>query len=208
MSTYTWPAGIAYTPLSADWWLVGSDITTRSVLGAGQQTSAVPGAVWSAVLNFSPDSDARRHALLGFLRGLNGKEHRVALWDMRKFSAAGVQGSPSGTIATSGLTLSAAAAQFASSVSIAGCGAGATLAAGDMFKVGGQLIENTALATANGSGVMTVAVPQRLRAAAASGAAVTVVKPTALFVLKEPFHALRERARYTAFSVEFEEVYA
>jgi hypothetical protein len=178
------------------------------VLGAGQQTTAVPGAWWNAALTFSPDTDANRHALLGFLRKLNGKEHRVALWDMRKFGAAGAHGYPAGTIATSGLTLSASAAQFAASISIAGCGAGATLAPGDMIGVGGQLIENPATATANGSGVMTVLVPQRLRAAASSGAAVTVAQPTALFVLKDPFHALRDATRYASFSVEFEEVFA
>lgn len=207
MSTYAWGTGRPFDCSNADYWLSGTDITTRSVLGGGQQTSGVPGAHWLASLTFAPDQSANRHTLIGFLRKLNGKEHRIALWDVRKFSAAGVQGSPAGTINTSGVTVSVAAAQFASTVTLAGCGAGATLLAGDMLGIGGQLIENPETATANGSGVMTVQVPQRLRQAAAAAAAVTLIKPTALFVLSEPFRAPRSRAWYEEFAIELEEVF-
>lgn len=209
MSTYTWPSGRTYAPLSFDMWLSGSDLTTRSVLGGGQQTTAVPGAWWNVAMTFPPASDADRHALIGLLRKLNGREHRMALWDMRKFGVSDAHGYPAGTIATSGVTAGGSAAQFASTLTLAGCGAGATLKPGDMWSVGGQLVENPALATANGSGVMTVLVPQRLRAAVASGAAVTLVQPTALFVLKDPVHSLRDATRYaSSITVEFEEVFA
>ncbi len=77
-----------------------------------------------------------------------------------------------------------------------------------MFAVNGQLIENCELATASAGGDMTVLVPSRLRAQALADAAVTLIKPTALFVLSDVFHGPRASAMYESFMVEFEEVFA
>lgn len=208
MTTYAWPARAGFFPQSLDMWMLDNDIITRSVLGGGQQTGGVPGGHWRAAFMFSKDNSDRRQDLLGFLRGLNGKEHRVALYDMRKFSAAGVQGSPGGTINTSGVTLNATAGQWATSVQLAGCGNATTLKPGDMLSINGQLIENPELATASAGGLMTVRVPHRLRRTAVAATPVTLVKPTALFVLAEPFHGPRIKPWYEDFAVEFEEVFA
>lgn len=189
-------------------WLENVDITERSVLGGGQQTTGRPGAHWRYAMTFAPDQSANRLALLGFLRKLNGKEHRVSLYDMRKFSAANVQGEPAGTMATAGVLVKTTAAQFAITLDLKNCGAGATLLPGDMFAVNGQQIENCELATADGLGDMTVLVPSRLRAQALLDAVVTTAKPTALFVLADVFHAPRSAAFYESFTVEFEEVFA
>lgn len=206
MTTYTWPTREGFFPKQVDFWMERNDLVTRSVLSGGQQTSGVPGGFWRAALMFPLDKSPVRQDLLGFLRGLNGKEHRIALWDLRKFSAAGVQGSPAGTINTAGVTLNATAGQWATSVQLVGCGNTTTLLPGDMLGINGQLIENPELATASAGGLMTVRVPQRLRQTAVAGAPVTLVKPTALFVLSEPFHGPRSAKNYDEFAIDLEEV--
>lgn len=208
MTTYAWPTRDGFTPTSFDLWLVDNDLVTRSVLGGGQQTAGVPGGHWRASMSFPAGDYSTRQDLLGFLRGLNGKEHRVQLWDMRKTGAGDVVGYPLGTIQTTGVQIKTTVAQFGTSVVFKGCGNGGTLAPGDMWSVNGQLVENNATCTADGSGDMTVAVPQRLRAQAAANAAVTLIKPYALFVLAEPFHGPRNGLLYEPFAVEFEEVFS
>ncbi|MES2909836.1 MAG: hypothetical protein V4718_00520 [Pseudomonadota bacterium] len=208
MAAYDYPLTRPFIPAGMDLWQPNNDVVERSVFGGGQQSSGQPGAHWMAALSFNEDISERRLELGGLLRKLNGKEHRLRLWDMRKFSTAGVQGSPAGTIATTGVQVKTLAAQFATTLVLKGCGAGATLLPGDMFSVNGQLLENCALATADGAGDMTVLVPSRLRASAAVNAAVTLVRPTALFVLADTFHLPRGPKFYEPFIVEFEEVFS
>lgn len=208
MTTYAWPETQAFCPQHADLWLPNTDATERSVLGGGQQTSGQPGAHWQMALSFPEELPVIRRDLLGFLRKLNGKEHRVSLWDLRKFSAGNVHGLPAGTINTTGVQVKTTVAQFGISVVLKGCGAGATLLPQDMFSINGQLIENCELATADGAGDMTVLVPSRLRAQALADAPVTLIKPTALFVLSDVFHGPRGGTLYEPFTVEFEEVFA
>jgi hypothetical protein len=72
-----------------------------------------------------------------------------------------------------------------------GVGADATLLAGDWLGLtGGQLVRVVADATANDAGAMTVEVRHMLRSAVASGTAVTLDKPTALYVRTEAGIAL------------------
>ena len=208
MSVYAWPGTPAFSPSQADLWLENTDIVERSVLGGGQQTTGQPGAHWKMALSFAPAAPTPRLELLGFLRMLNGKEHRVTLWDLRKYGIGNNRGWPSGTINPTGVTVSAAVPQFGITALLTGCGAGKTLLPGDMFGINGQLIENCQLATADTGGAMTVLIPQRLRAAAAAGAPVTLIQPTAKFVLSSVFHGPRVPAMYDAFMVEFEEVFA
>lgn len=209
MTTYAWPTRDGFTPAAFDLWMIDNDMVTRSVLGGGQQTSGVPGGHWRAAMNFPASGDpAARQDLLGFLRGLNGKEHRVQLWDMRKVGLNDVAGYPLGTINTSGVKIKTTVAQFGTSVVFKSCGNGATLKPGDMWSVNGQLVENNATCTADGSGDMTVSVPCRLRAQASADAAITLAQPVGLFVLADPFHGLRNGWEYEAFAVEFEEVFS
>ena len=208
MATYAWPTTRPFLPSQADMWLENTDLVERSLLGGGQQTAGQPGAHWRVALSFDADQSTRRQDLLGFLRRLNGKEHRTSLWDMRKFGVANVQGVPAGTLNTAGVTVKTTAAQFAITVLLTGCGATRTLLSGDMLAINGQLIEACELATSDALGDMTVRVPQRLRAQALTAAAVPLVRPTALFVLADVFHGPRGRALYEPFVVEFEEVFS
>lgn len=208
MTTYAWPTTRPFQPDMADMWLENVDVTERSVMGGGQQTSGRPGAHWRMAMTFPVDQPDRRQELLGFLRKLNGKEHRTSIWDLRKYGVASNPGYPAGTINTTGVAVKTTVAQFGIALVLKGCGAGGTLLPGDMWSVNGQLVENCELATADGAGDMTVLVPQRLRAQAAADAAVTLIRPTALFVVADTFHGPRSPAMYDPMTVEFEEVFA
>lgn len=205
MTAYAWGTGRAFDVASCDLWLEGQSVATRSLISHALQTSGSPFSFWKATLTFGSDYSADRELLLAFLRKLNGMQHRIALHDLRKYSAAGVQGSPAGSINTTGVQVKTTAAQFATSVVLKGCGNTKTLAPLDMLSIGGQLIENTALATSDAGGDMTVQVPEGLRATAAANAAVTLVKPTANFVVVSPVHGPRSRAMYEPFALELEE---
>jgi hypothetical protein len=61
--------------------------------------------------------------------------------------------------------------------------AGATVKAGDMLGVSGLLLQVSADATANGSGVLTVPLVNRLRKALTSGAAIVYAYPTTRWLL-------------------------
>lgn len=93
-----------------------------------------------------------------------------------------VRTAPAGTVRGT-LTLSAAAAQGASSIVVTGCSpATGTLLAGDMLGVGGLLVMVQSACTAV-AGVITIPITNRLRAAQSIGAAVTWNMPTAPFRL-------------------------
>lgn len=178
MATYTYPTGRAWLPRSQYW---GTRVNTRSNtsgLNGATQTVTLPGSRWLITMSYPQQTQAERAALMALLFKLAGGEHLLALGDL-------AQPRPRGTIALTGVTASAAA-QFAASITLNGCGAGATLLAGDKFSVGGQLLLCTDDATANGSGVMVVSFRHSLRAAVTGGAVVTLDAPTALWQLLSP----------------------
>lgn len=207
MSEYAWPGTAPFLTKQTDMWLENTDVVERSVFGGGQQTSGQPGAHWQMSLLFPKDHSAARLQLAGFLRKLNGKEHRALLWDFRKFGLGG-HGYPAGTINTTGVQVKTSKAQFGITLDLKNCGADATLLPGDMWSVNGQLVENCELATADGAGDMTVLVPHRLRATALANAAITLIRPTAKFVLSGNFHLPRDSAMYDEMAVDFEEVFS
>ncbi len=181
MTTYAWPTTLRqFRP--SECVLRVSDPAQRvaeSPLSGDVQTVSMPGARWAWDITLSGADKDERAAIEAFLIRLSGREHRVSMFDpFRPF--------PRGTINQTGVTMNATAAQFATSIALAGCGASKTLLAGDWIGLPtGQLVMAVADATANGSGVMTVDVRQMLRAAATSGGAVVLQKPTALYIRSE-----------------------
>jgi len=87
---------------------------------------------------------------------------------------------PRGTLKAN-TTLGASAA-FLSNSLVLNATTGLTLLPGDMLSVNSQLFRVMAKAT-SASSLMTVEVQGRVRAALSSGAAVTLIKPTAKFIL-------------------------
>ena len=185
MTDYVWPFRKGFIPEQMNWGAESRTIGTESILSGSIQTSGVPGKRWKVGMQLPASAYANRSIRMdveGFLDRLAGREHRVTLWHMGRKGIGGY-GYPVGTIAQSGVTAGTSAVQFATTITLANCGANATLKAGDFFSVNGQLIMNPETVTADGSGVMVLPKITRLRAALTSGQPVTVSRPTARFVL-------------------------
>lgn len=206
MTTYAWPTERWALPQAMELRVVDNlQRWSESPLSGYVQTLAMPGARWGWAMDFAGQRVEDRAKLEAYLMRLQGMQHRVSLYDLKNPR-------PAGTINLSGVTTSGTAAQFATSVNLQGCGANTTLKAGDWFGIpSGQLLRCTADFTANGSGVMTgVTFTPMLRAALSSGAAITLDKPTALYVRTEPGLSVPRTPGRVALpmSVEFMEVFA
>lgn len=185
MTTYAWPFKKIFLPEQMNWGAESRTLATESLLSGSVQTSGTPGKRWKVGLNLPASSynvRTNRMEVEGFLDRLNGKEHRVTLWHMGRKGIGGY-GYPSGTINQTGVTVGAAAAQFASTLTLTGCGANTLFMGGDFFSVGGQLIMNPDTVQASAGGVLVLPQITRLRAAQSIGQPVVLVRPTATFVL-------------------------
>lgn len=162
-------------------------LAEESVLNGGVQTSNVPGKRFlaSMLLPAGAVRDGVRAGVEGFLDRLNGQEHSVRFWHFQRYGNGG-WGHPRGTINQTGVTIKTTVAQFGISLTLQGCGNAKTLEAGDLLSVNGQLIMCPVLATSSAGGDLVVPVSGGLRAAALAGAEVTLVRPTARFMLASP----------------------
>lgn len=205
MTTYAWPNTRDFLPRTAEWRVVDPNQRSNdSPLSGYSQTVSMPGAKWGWSLDFGNHADARREAIEAFLLRLSGRQHRVSLWDLKRPR-------PRGTCNLSGVTLRTSGAQFVESVNLQGCGAGNTLLAGDWIGLSnGQVLRIVADATANGSGEMTVEFRHMLRANVAENSAVTLDRPSALYVRTDSNLAMpRNPGRVQPdFSIEFVESFA
>jgi len=115
MTTYAWPTSRHFVPATHDLRVVdNTQRTAESALSGYVQTTAMPGARWGWGMDFAPHTQAQRAEVEGYLLRLSGRQHRVQLWDLRNPR-------PRGSLALTGVTLGAAAAQFATSLTLAGC---------------------------------------------------------------------------------------
>lgn len=115
MTTYDWPGTRHFVPASAELRVVdNTQRTAESSLSGYVQTSSMPGARWGWGMDFAPQSSAHRAELEAYLLRLSGRQHRVRLWDLKNPR-------PRGNIALGGVKLGANAAQFATSLVLAGC---------------------------------------------------------------------------------------
>lgn len=179
MTTISFPTLSRSAPRVLQFGLRSYTQSMESPLTGSVQTVEIPFAArWMMSFtlgNLDETTDAP--LMQAFLVKLRGRANRAALYNFARPI-------PQGTIALSGVTTSGSTAQGATSVSLAGCGAAATVKAGDFFAVGGELKMAVANATANGSGVASVTFEPPVRAVAgwSNGASVTLNKPTALFI--------------------------
>jgi hypothetical protein len=139
--------------------------------GGSEQAIDLLNDRWLLTCELPNNSYATTAQIDAFVGAMRGQVNTVALWHFARPT-------PRGTIAGA-KTLSASAAQGASSIGITATG---TVLAGDMLGVGGLLLMAAADATSS-AGVITVTLANRLRTALSSGAAVTTTKPTANFRL-------------------------
>jgi len=200
----------AFRPTSVEFGPITSTEAVKSILNGGVVTAEVPGKRWrcSTVLPVARGAD--RAKVEGFYDSLNGQAVRVRLWHMGRLAGLNGPGTPAGTINVTGVTVKTNAAQFATSVTITGCGNAKTLEGGDMLSINGQLIMNPVLATASVGGDLVVPVTGFLRTAVTAGMAVTLIRPTALFIMSNPDWRATFRPGDISdeFAIDWEEVFA
>lgn len=180
MDVFTWPNSEAQMPASMTLRVISNSRESTSVLSADVQTLSLPGGRWGWVHDFPAQASADRQALIARLVRMRGRENRMQLWDFKRPV-------PRGTIKTAGITIGATAAQFATSIQLAGADPGQTLLGGDWIGLPtGQLVMcvNSVPVVADGAGNMTVAIAHELRAAIPTGGAVDLVRPVARFILE------------------------
>lgn len=176
MITHPWPAGREFQPVGITWGVRDNSRAFVSELSGAMQTMSLPGTRWAVIMelnNHAPDDRARVEGFLARAR----QQSRIEMHRLDRPR-------PIGTIALNTVTLSAAVEQFASSITLVGCGANATMRAGSMLGLGGQLLMVAQDAAANASGVMVVQLTHMLRAAHFAGAPVVLDRPTARWILK------------------------
>lgn len=202
MTVYAWPQSAAFLPETMDWGPVDNDRAFESQLSGSVQTTSLPGTRWVVMLNFPWQKNDERPQLEAFLAKCR-REHRIALWHVKRPT-------PRGTCNLTGVTLGADLAQFASQAQLAGCGNGATLLAGDMLGLPGNLLLMVAEdATADAFGAMTVKFTHMARTEHAAGTAVTLDKPAAQFIVQGRLPGMpADSANYPPVSVELMEVFA
>lgn len=209
MTVYAWPTGdSAFLLEGITPGVLHNSRSNTSELNAATQGISLPGARWAWTIELPVQSYAERARVEAFFNRLNGVEHSIGLWDLARPV-------PRGTCNLSGVTLNAAAAQFAEQIVLTGCGVSTTLLAGDWVAVAtgavSQLVQAATNATASAGGVMTLPIRHQLRVAASSGAAVTLDRPTGLYKLKDPNGLRFPRAgsnRCPEMSIELVEVFA
>lgn len=174
MTTLTWPTFARATPRGIDWSLQANTQSFPSPLSGSVQTVEMPGAKWKVgfLLENLVESDSA--TFQAFMVKLRGRAGRFYLHNFARPT-------PRGTL--TGTPLVMGAAQTGNTLIIDGCAVGATLLAGDFFGVNGELKMVVADAAANGSGQMTLTLEPPLRSSPADNAAITLVQPTATFML-------------------------
>lgn len=175
MSAVTLP--VPFAPNSCALKLSVNQRVNASPFGGSEQAVDLLNDRWLMSLDLPPSYQSQGAGLEAFINAMRGQSNWVALYHF-------VRQVPRGTMRGS-LTMSSAAAQGASSLVVTG-GAGqasTTLLAGDLIGVSGLLFMVASDCVANGSGVITAPIVNRLRVALGSGLTVTWNRPTALFRL-------------------------
>lgn len=170
MSLITWPAGLSANSFALQ--LLSVQRAHSSPFGGSEQVVDLLNDRWAVNLSLRPALQANGGAADGFIASLRGMTNTVNLWHMARPAPLGtMRGAP---------TLIGEHAQGSATLSIQTI-AGATLKAGDMLGLPGLLLMVAADCTANGSGVISVPIANRLRALVSNGTLVTWDKPMVPF---------------------------
>jgi len=200
MAVYTYPSTSKFLPATFEIGLRSSVIVSTSALSGNVQTVEIPGSRWVVGMMYAGQVLADRAEVEAFWVKVQGQINRVSLWHLSRPAPRGsMRGSP---------VMASTAAIGATTAAITTTPA-ATVKAGDMLGLGGQLVQILADAQADGGGALTVSFAPRLRAAATSGSAVVWDKPTANFILTTPeVRVPYQSALGVEYSVDMAEVWA
>lgn len=195
MTTITFPTGVVPSGFALT--LKTTQRVHASPFGGSQQVVDLLNDRWAASMVLAARLRSEAGAIEAFINAMRGQTNTVNLYHSgRKVPQGTMRGSPTCNSASQG----------ASSVTLASAGANATLLAGDMFGVSGLLLQVASDAVANGSGVMTVSIVNRLRTAITGGAAVTWDRPTAPFRLMSTPGVQHMPGYAEGVALDFEEV--
>lgn len=185
MTALAWPSFVS-APRSAEWQLINTTLDTVSPLDRTTQTQELPGARWGVVVEYRLYRDDDIDTFMGWRMRMRGRAGRALV---HNFDRPRPRGTAAGTPLVNG------AGQTGTSIVTDGWTAGATLMAGDMIGIGGELKMVTASATASGAGAMTIAFEPPLRAAPADNSAVVTSRPTCSMMLTEDIARWSGQAR-------------
>lgn len=176
MTAYSWSS--AWQPRRFRMQVMPNERAFAGYYSGQSQALDLLGEYWVCQMEMPPSTSVSRGAAWeAFFERLHGRVNTITLWNLARPAPRGtMRGTP---------TLAGAVAQLASTVNITST-AGATLLAGDVIGLGGQLSRVMASATADGAGLFTgVEIWPRARTAMSSGAAVSWDAPTASFRLAD-----------------------
>lgn len=178
MATKNLPAW--FKPASLEWGIRKAGVQFSGPFNGTGQAVEFVAERWTLGIALPPRQRADAGRVEALLNWLCGGVNRLRVYHLGSGSQTDA-GTPRGTMR--GLpVLAAAAVRGNATLSLANCGAGATLQAGDMIGCN-QLFQIADDATADGAGAMTVNLVNRVRAATATGTAVVWSKPVADFAL-------------------------
>jgi hypothetical protein len=195
-----WP--VALRPASVEWGLVHSQYLGRSSFDSSVQAQTLGAPRWA----FTMSTGVLRHdevpAWEALIDQLDGQVNRVRCWDWRREA-------PLGPATTSGGSVQVRTAATGVTINSKGWAASVAgiLRAGSMLGVNGELKRLSVDANSDSSGHATLTVRPPMRATAPVDAVITLVKPTALFVMTTQRASMpQEGARSTGWTLSFEEV--
>jgi hypothetical protein len=108
VTTYAWPTTSLFEPSSATLRQFHNNRVSESPQSGYTQTNSTPGARWGWVFDLNPHLTDDRATVEGFFTKLNGREHRVQVWDMKRPT-------PRGTLTSATVS---SAVQFAASLTL------------------------------------------------------------------------------------------
>jgi hypothetical protein len=179
MATLDWPAQRWATPATMRWSVQSQGAAwSAAYTGQAQRISHLADR-WRVTMTLPVARAEQAGAREAFLSALARSGDWVRLWHFARPVPLGtLRGNPTASAASRGAT----------SLTV-NTTPGATLLAGDMLGVGGQLVQAASNATANGSGVAVVPLVMPLRLTVTNGTAVVWNQPTGTFQLVGGFVA-------------------
>lgn len=198
MTTIAWPTSLV--PRSLEVQLRPQVRMAESIYTGQVTTFETPFSAWWWTITLASSRPAERAAVEALLHTIRGPANRVTMWHHLRPVPRGTQQANTTTAASAALGASSA------SITLAG-----SLRAGDMMSIaltagGTALVQVTADQLSTGA--QTVQFAPQLRGAVSNGATVTVIRPTALFVLREAPTIGYVPGEATPITLAFSEVFA
>ena len=192
MADIAYPSTDLFRPESMDFGIRSSvQMTTSSHTGAIQRIDML-GSRFVASLGYGANQSADNRAQIeAFWAQVEGQVNNVLLFHMRRQV-------PRGTISGTLTIYSVGTPAGYNTITLQGATPGQTLLAGDMLKLGNQLVMVTADSSVDANGRCLFSFSPRLRAATPAGTSVTYTRPTAKFMVTAP----EVRVSYAAYGVE------